>query len=257
MQNDLNLGGTRNISEQIDKDSFVPPYYQLAQILERKIKSGELGPDEPLPSESELGEKYGLSRMTVRKGVAKLIEAGLVYTMQGKGTFVSRRRLDRAMFRIDEFHEDMKQRGWESDARLLEAKVIPAPADVARKLALQPDARVLSIRRLLFANGEPLVYDRKYLLYDKGKPILEAELEYEPLPELVEKHSDVLPASSKLTVQATVVKEDEAELLRVAAGTPAFCVEQVLYSADGRPVGLGYLIYRGDRYRLTSLPQPF
>lgn len=241
--------------EIIDKDSFVPVYYQLAQILERKIKAGVFQPGDTLPSETELGATYGISRMTVRKALEKLAEAGLIYAERGKGTFVAVPRLERATFQIDEFAKDMQQRGLVGTAKLLEARVLKAPSRTARNLGVEEGANVLFLRRLLLANDEPLVYDRKYLRYTRGKPILEAELNL-PLAELVSRNSDVQAVSSRLSIEATTVQEDEAQILKVPAGTPAFCVDQVLYSFDGVPLSWGWYIYRGDKYKFTSLARP-
>lgn len=242
--------------DRIDRSSFVPAYYQLAQILERKIKQGVWQPGSVLASESELAQHYGLSRMTVRRALDKLVELGLVYAEKGRGTFVASPQVEKATFQFLGFHEDMQRRGLAPDARLLEAKVVAAPPRAARGLEVPVGSKVLFYRRVLLANGEPLVYDRKYLRYAKGKPILENDLAYLPLPEAVAQHSDVAPVSSRLSIQATVVREEEASLLQVPAGTPAFYIEQVICAADGRPVGYGWYIYRGDKYQFTSLARP-
>ncbi|GFN22368.1 GntR family transcriptional regulator [Thermanaeromonas sp. C210] len=238
----------------IDKSSFVPPYYQLAQILERQIKSGQYRPGDALPSEAELSEKYGLSRMTVRRSLNELARAGLIRTERGKGTFVSRPELDRAVFVMDVFPKDMASRGMASSVRLLEARLVPAPDKAARKLQLPVGTKVLYIRRSLLADGEPMAYDRKYLRYDRGRPILENELQYQALPEMVEKHAEALPVNSRMVLQVTLLNEEEARALRTSPGSPAFLLEQILVAGDGRPVGWGWCIYRGDRYELISVP---
>ncbi|AKX94089.1 HTH-type transcriptional repressor YvoA [Moorella thermoacetica] len=242
----------KNEKMVIDKNSFIPPYYQLAQILEQQIRSGQYRPGDTLPSEAELSEKYGLSRMTVRRSLSQLARAGLIYSEQGKGTFVSRPRLDRAVFVMEEFHTEMAARGLVSSVRLMEARVVPAPQKAATKLQVPVGEKVLYIRRSLLADGEPMAYDRKYLRYDRGRPILENELQYQALPEMVEKHGEVLPVSSQMTLQATVLNEEEARALRVAPGTPAFLLEQILFDNTERPVGWGWCLYRGDRYQLSS-----
>lgn len=238
----------------IDKSSFVPLYHQLAQILEDQIKSGKYRPGDALPSEAELSEKYGLSRMTVRRSLSQLAKAGLIRTERGKGTFVSRPQLDRAVFVMEEFHKEMSMRGLASSVRLLEARLVPAPEKAASKLQLPVGTKVLFIRRALLADGEPMAYDRKYLRYDRGKPILENELQYQALPDMVEKHAAALPMSSKMVLQVTIVDEEEARVLQVAPGSPAFLLEQILLTGDGRPIGWGWCLYRGDRYQLTAVP---
>ena len=68
-----------------------PLYMQLADIVERKIASGELAPDRPIPSENHLAEAYGVARLTARRATQELRERGLVVTVRGKGSFVVER----------------------------------------------------------------------------------------------------------------------------------------------------------------------
>ncbi|MEW5934142.1 MAG: GntR family transcriptional regulator [Bacillota bacterium] len=259
-QQDQTSGRMRNAwealaRERIDRSSFVPPYYQLAQIIERHVRSGDFGPGDMLPPEAELASMFGISRMTVRKSIEKLAQLGLVTASQGRGTFVNQPPLEYATFSLPEFAEDMRARGLRPSCRLLEAKVMRAPAEVANKLNLDPGRRVLFVRRLLYADDEPMVYDRKYLRYDRGQPILEAELEYMNLPAVMARHSDVLPSDSRFVVRVTRCSRDEAALLGVDPDSPVFQVEQFIHSADGSPVGWGILVYRGDRYYFASLPR--
>lgn len=244
------------MKDYIDKKSFVPAYYQLAQIIEQKINSGEFAPDERIPSETELGLEYGLSRMTVRKALELLIEKNILYAQQGKGTFVAKPMVDQAVFQINDFFADIKNQGMQPTVKLIEAKVVEAPRKIAAKLEVKAGQPVLFIRRLILADDEPQVYDRKYLIYDKSKPILEEELEYPTMPELLKNTSDVRPVRSQLTIEATIIRVDEAALLGVEPGSPAFLVEQHLFAANDKPMAWGWFIYRGDKYRFTSLARP-
>jgi DNA-binding GntR family transcriptional regulator len=72
----------------IDHESGRPIYAQLADIIAAKIATGELAPDRPIPAETRLAEEYGVARLTARRAVRELRDRGLVYTVQGKGTFV-------------------------------------------------------------------------------------------------------------------------------------------------------------------------
>jgi GntR family transcriptional regulator len=71
----------------IDVRSPVPSYRQLAEQLRRRIESGEIGKDEPLPSITRLQQETGLAVKTIRAGIALLVDDGLVYTVPGRGTF--------------------------------------------------------------------------------------------------------------------------------------------------------------------------
>lgn len=75
---------------KIDKQSPIPIYYQIMEQLKAQIKSGELLPDMPLPSEREYAEQFGISRMTVRQALSNLVNEGFLYRLKGRGTFVSK-----------------------------------------------------------------------------------------------------------------------------------------------------------------------
>jgi len=76
---------------KIDLRSPVPAYRQLADILHAQIESGQLEPDSPVPSETTLVQRYGVARGTVRRAIEVLRDAGLVVTVQGRGTYVRQR----------------------------------------------------------------------------------------------------------------------------------------------------------------------
>ncbi|MFJ4845987.1 GntR family transcriptional regulator [Streptomyces sp. NPDC088733] len=79
---------TDDPADLIDHESGRPIYMQLADIVAGQIEAGALVPDRPIPAETRLAEEYGVARLTARRAVRELRERGLVYTVQGKGTFV-------------------------------------------------------------------------------------------------------------------------------------------------------------------------
>jgi len=241
-----------NGSKTIDKNSAIPAYYQLAKIFEEMITQGELGPDMPLPPEHAIAARHEISRMTVRQAIAELVAMGLVYTQKGKGTYVARPALDNVAFELGDFFTEIRKRGLIPAINLLQATIVKAGPDVAAQLACTPGTRCLFYRFTLSAGGEHLAYETRYVVYVRQKPLLEAELKDPSLARLVSTYSDKMPVTCKRVLQAGTVTAEEAGILRVVAGTPAFLVEQTLYDLDKRPVGWGRSVYRGDRCKLTS-----
>lgn len=72
----------------LDPLSARPLYVQLADAIARKIDSGELAPDRPIPSENHLADEYGVARLTARRAAKELRKRGLIVTVRGKGSFV-------------------------------------------------------------------------------------------------------------------------------------------------------------------------
>ena len=120
--------------KQIDRSSKLPLYHQLYQILRDEIVRGEWQPGDMIPPESELTERYGISRTTVRQVLDLLVNEGLIYRQQGRGTFVAHPTLEQALVRIVSFTEDMRQRGFKPGTRVLSSGLVQAPETIAQKL---------------------------------------------------------------------------------------------------------------------------
>ena len=244
------------VRERIDEGDFAPAYFQLARILHRWIMSGELRPGDRRPPEKELCEDFGLSRMTVRRSVAILAEKGLVSRERGRGTFIVGPKIDGGIFLIPDFQEEMRNQGLSATSRLLRARVVAAGKMAAEKLGLGVEDRVLYLERILEGEGEPLVFDRKYLLYDPSRPLLEAELGHGTTTELFASCPDLLPVRAELTLSATVLTAAEGESLQSEEGSPALCMEQMVWAANDLKVAWGWMIYRGDKFSFPSLSRP-
>ena len=139
----------------IDPDSPVPKYFQLREILLDLIDSDELSIGAAIPSERELCQRFGLSRMTVRQAVDHLVSEGRLHRVPGKGTFVARPKIELAL-QLTSFTDDMRARGMEPGSRDLDRRTVRASAHLAKELGIQPGEDVHFIERLRTADGEPL-----------------------------------------------------------------------------------------------------
>ncbi|ATW24773.1 GntR family transcriptional regulator [Candidatus Formimonas warabiya] len=236
----------------IDKSSVIPLYYQLAKIFKDQITSGTLQPNQSLPPEYEIAKIYGISRPTVRQAIAELTKDGFVYTLKGKGTFVSVPQLDDISFELDDFRKEIKQRGMKLSSKLIRVEIIKSDAMLEKKIGIPLDTDCLFLKVVHFADDEPLVFEEKYFIYTKNKPILESELEGYSLSNLVSSQSSLFPAMSEKVLKVSAVNQEEAKLLNVELNSPVFLVEQIVFDIDERPIGWGKSIFRGDRYKLTN-----
>lgn len=240
-------------AEMIDKNSVIPIYYQLFKLIEDQIRRGDLKPGESLPTEHEISSRFEISRMTVRRAISELVSAGMVYAQQGRGTFVATPKLDNIVFELNDFNQEIKQRGLNYKTTLLEAKIIRANTELREKFQVgEEHKRFLYFRTVLSAEDERLSYEVKYTIYSKSKPILESELKDPSLPGLIATHTEYVPISAKKVLQVAACTEEEAVILGIAPSSPVFLIEQTIYDQDLKPVGWSKAVYRGDRYKLTS-----
>jgi DNA-binding GntR family transcriptional regulator len=234
----------------IDRRSYEPAYMQLVNILRQQIAGGMLRPGDQLPSESQLSKLYRVSPMTVRRAINILVDQDVVSTAPGTGTFVKPVGLSTATFDLEELQSLFSDR--HTIVKLLEARIALADERVARKLAIAVGKRVIYLRRLLFQKDEPILYHREYLVYDPARPLVEAEMEVTSLQGLFEGAGGSILKHGELTIETTVLNEEERAVLQLPASTAAFCLEHVFYDLDDRPISWGWFICRGDRLRFTT-----
>ncbi len=236
--------------EAIDRDSYEPAYAQLANILRRQVSAGLFRPGDRLPSESQLCKDYRVSPMTVRRAINLLIEAGVVSTVQGRGTFVKPLELGRAAFDLRELRDLFNDPAMA--VKLLDVRIVPADERTARKLNLAVGDKTIYIRRLLTINGKPAFYHREYLIYDPARPIVEAELEVTALRGLFDGTGSALLKRGELSVEACLLNDDETAILHAPPLMAAFCLEHVFYDFADQPVSWGWFICRSDYLRFST-----
>src|SRR5215510_11851909 len=110
-----------------EREPRLPAYLTIEHALRAEI--ARLQPDDPLPTEAELCRRFGVSRMTAREGVRRLVDQGLLYRVRGRGTFVARPAVHRQAGRLVGFSEEMRARGLLPSSRVLEVAQRVATAE--------------------------------------------------------------------------------------------------------------------------------
>jgi DNA-binding GntR family transcriptional regulator len=188
--------------------------------------------------------------MTVRRVINILADQGVVIAEQGRGTFVKPLALGTATFDLNRLQQLFRE--GQSTVKLLEARITSATERTAGKLGIKAGDRAVFIRRLIYQDENPMLLHREYVIYDPTRPLVEAEMEVTALRGLFSEGSGSDLKRGDLTVEATVLTEEEAALLRSEAGVPAFRLEHIFYDFDDRPVSWGWFICSGDRLRFTA-----
>ena len=231
-------------SRTIDRTSHEPAYVQLVNILRHDIAAGVYQAGDQLPTEAELRAAHDVSPMTVRRAINVLLDQGAVSTTRGRGTFVKPVRLAAASFDLSEFHDLLDDE--RVTVRLLEARVVVVGPRAAANLAVPEGTRVVSIRRLLEREGEPLIYHRESLLYDPERPIVEAELSVTALRDMFEGGAGAGPKRGELVIHASVLTEEEAHHVSGSRGSAALVLEHLFYGFDDKPMSWGRFVCRGE-----------
>jgi GntR family transcriptional regulator len=189
--------------------------------------------------------------MTVRRAINILVERGLVSAAQGKGTFVKPLDIGEAVFRLQELKDHWAQ-GNQTTVQFLEARIVSADERVVQKLAISPGERAIYIRRLMLQESVPTMYHREYMVYDPRRPVVEAQLQITSLDGLLQGQSSEGLRRGHLTIEAVNLKEEEARILQIPAGSAAFCLEHIFHDFNDHPVSWGWFVCRADRFKLTT-----
>ena len=236
---------------EINLRSPVPKYYQLKEIIRDMIEKDELEAGQGIPPERELCERYGVSRMTARQAVMELVNEGLLYRVQGLGTFVAEEKVRQGTGRLTSFTQDMRERGMEASSKIVGMKEDEAGPVVARMLRVDPGERIIRVRRVRNADGKPMALETSHLLYGVAKGILGVDLSGRSLYEELGK-AGVRAAAAEQSYEAVLVNEAESEHLGVPIASPALLIERVTFDEAEKPFEYVKSVYRGDRYRVTT-----
>src|SRR6266853_6049156 len=236
----------------LDRQSVVPLYYQIQQRLSDQIRSGELKPGELVPSEQEIADKLGVSRMTARQALKSLCSRGLTFSQRGKGTFVSRMKLEKNFRQLLSFSEEMKDRGSRPRSKVLAFKRILPDEDVAEALHLSPQEEVFLLRRVRMAESASLCIEATHLPTRMCPDLLENFEPSESLYRALAERYGLQIHMADEVAEASVATVAEAKLLRVRRKSPVFRFTRTAYLQSGEPVEFVKSTYRGDRCKVVS-----
>lgn len=234
--------------EKLAAMKITPPLYmQLARDLRENIENGKFEPGAALPSERELSEAMGLSRVTVRRGIRELIEEGLLFRRHGAGTYVSK-RIETPGSALSSFTADARSRGQDPGVIWMMRAYASATEEEASMLDLPPNAKVARLARVRLANGEPLAIEHAVVPADLLPDMDSLE---DSLYEALEK-SGARPVAGTQKVRASLATPTEAGMLSVAQNSEVLRIERLARDEKGRPVEFTRSTYRGDRFEFVS-----
>jgi GntR family transcriptional regulator len=232
----------------IVRKSPLPRYYQLKEIMREKIASGAWKPGDLIPSERELGEQYGISRMTARQAITELVNEGLFYREQGKGTFVSRHKITQQLIRLTGFTEDIKARGQRPGTKVISAQMVPADEILAERLRIKPGLLIFRLQRLRLADEEPLAIEISNVSFMGCEKLLEEDLEHNSLYRLLENKYGLPLMEAEQELEAGLISPEEAQLLKVSVGSAALFNRRTTYTERDQPIEYAKSVYCGNKY---------
>ncbi len=228
----------------------VAKYFQIEQDIINAIKSGELKPGDKVDSESVLKKKYNVSAITIRKAFTDLINEGYLIGVQGVGTFVAKKHMIRGLTSIS-FSDELLQQGYEIDMQVDKIEEV-VNAGIAEKLEIPQDRKIVCVRRVRLANGEPIAYqssfvDSNLMSMEQAKRIYENKSFYKTLSEC-----RVVPIWVNENYSIKEASDGKiAKLMNIKKGTDTFFVKRLAFDEFDKVIEYAETYFNKDWYSVT------
>ncbi len=227
-----------------------PLFESVGAALKREIASGRFVRADVLPGERELSQMLEVSRTTLRRAIAGLVEEGVLIHRHGAGTFVRRTppHVEQPLSRLTSFTEDMRLRGFAASSRVIERGLFLPTPEESMMLDIKLSETVFRLSRLRLADGAPMAIERAAV---PMRFLSDAERVGDSLYAALEA-SGHRPVRAVQRLRAVLVGPAEAALLEIPEGSPALDIHRVAYVADGRRVEFTRSTYRSDTYDFVA-----
>jgi GntR family transcriptional regulator len=236
--------------QPVDRAQATPLYHQIFLQLREEIHSGSRGFGSRMPTEEELSEQFGVSRITARRALAELADTGLVERKRRVGSHVIYQSPAKPIEgSIEQAIESLITFGRKTQVKILELETVPARAPITEALHIDPGTPVLRVTRVRWLDDLPLSYLVSYVPADLAGAMNRTSLRSTPMLSLLEQEGVHIGAATQ-TISASLADGPLATLLGVDIGSPILRVSRTVMDVDKRPVQHVLAQFRPDRYQI-------
>lgn len=234
----------------LNRNSPVPLYFQLQEIIRERIESGQWVEGDQLPTEQELMRMYGVSRIVVNQALNNLVREGLIERHRGRGTFVAHAKT--SMNQLESWfgsYEDLLKQGYVPVTKVIEQAVQPAKEPFTRYLAVREGEPLLYLHRLRLRQGspdEPLALMKTHIVLHRAPGLETQSFENASLYRLLDQLGIHIAAHRRI-IDAIPAGRFEAKTLGIAGGMPLIRFRNISYLQNGIPLEYFVTLYRADR----------
>lgn len=231
----------------------VPLHHQIQRVLRSTIESGEWAPDDRMPTEMALTERFRVSRATIREALSSLTRDGLIVRHRGRGSFVAPARPAPA-------RPGMVTNlllGYDAEIRVVAAETAPAPAHVVPWLGIARGAPIKRFVRVEVVDGSPLAVVVNYMKEALGNRIRPRDLTRLSMLEFLRDRLRIRLGMIREQIEARLPDDEVASLLGIDLTQPVLVLRLIVRGAHGGCLQVSDAFYRADRYRYemdTRLP---
>jgi GntR family transcriptional regulator len=228
-----------------------PLYRQVQAGIEEMIRANPRAKEMPL-SDAQLAERFGVSRITVRRAVDELVDAGILYRLQGIGTFVRQKKLSERLT-LNSFLDAWTQREGRFTVRIGEFERLPADNEIATRLAVRRGTELVYVQRLRFQKEALVAIDDRYIRADRCCRLTAQDIKTSSLVDYLRNREGMELDHGEMEIEARRANQRQAKALGLRTGEPILVRRMTFFTRQNEPVLTGTSIYRADRvsYRLT------
>ncbi|WP_209123622.1 GntR family transcriptional regulator [Alkalihalobacillus sp. BA299] len=236
---------------KLNNSSSIPLYVQLKDIIKSEINNGHYKHNQQLPTEVELCNIYGVSRITARRAVSDLVEEGFLKRQQGKGTFVKEKILKRELISVNGFSEHIIESGEKPNSQILSCDEVEGNSELYEMLNVNEDSPLLQLKRLLYIDDEPFVLEIAHYPLERFQNLQEYITQSKSTYGTLSKKYGVKFASNTKTINVVLADAEQSKYLKCDLGQPLYFIEKVAYDVNKVPVHTSFLYLRADRAKFT------
>ncbi|MGE7187115.1 GntR family transcriptional regulator [Peribacillus sp. NPDC006672] len=235
----------------VEKSNPLPLYFQLKEVLKEKIEKGIYKSDDPIPSERELIDMYGISRTPVRQALNELVAEGLLRREHGRGTFVAHQKIDQMFLKsLSSFGDEMEKKGLSFETELLNKQIIEINSTL-QEIFGETHKSFYRIDRLRYIEKDPYVLVTTYIPAAMAPGLLEEDLERNSLYRTLESKYGYNISYAKRVMEAINVAEEDAKILKVSPMAAVQMTKTTAFQIDSQAFEYSIARYRGDLSKFT------
>lgn len=232
---------------EINRNSKLPLYYQLKEILKEEIDIGKYKPGDRVPSENEFASMLNISRNTSKQAIADLVSEGVLYRIQGKGTFVSEKKMFSGIMETFSFSEEIKNGHMQLTTKVIFAEEIVESKETIQYLKLKESTELFRIQRLRLLNDIPVALQTSYIPKFFCPDLLKYDLSAKSLYDILKDNYSI--SFSSFTESLSCVKADQYEsgYLKVKKDAPLFFLTRKTFTKNDEIIEVVRSFMPGDR----------
>lgn len=235
----------------------IPKYYQIYEELLQDIRKGRYKENELFPSDTDLVKRFNFSRGTIREALKLLFQQGYLVRKQGKGTFVTYKKIRQDADRLIGFTELMQKHDLEPSAKVLKKEKVVPNSTIQFKMNLSPGEKVIRLVRLRYGNRMPLIIERSFFNEALFEPIFSMDLESNSIYSLLYAHTSIRLGKASQQIEAISAGYDENKWLEVDPGTPLLLIKRLIKTVEGSIFQYSEDVYRSDRITFSTQTVPY